>query len=450
MDGISGNVAASSYHALIKELVKLPDYRERLGSIGLTADEGEYLLKDWQLYARPQQVPPPGNWLIWLILSGRGWGKTRTAAELLRVKIRTIEYSLVVGATADAIRDVMLDGRSGLLSICRDDERPRYIANRGRLEWPNGAKTILRSAVQPDRIRGLAPGFAWLDEFCTFQYPQQVLEQIALACRDGDLPQMVITSTPLPIQPLRDLIKRHNPIITRGSTYDNCANLSPIYLDNIKRLYEGTRLGRQEIYGEILEDNPDALWTTSVIDGTRIEAVVDEYQRIIVAVDPAVTNNEGSDACGIVVLAQIKDHAYVLEDATIKAHPAEWGKRVIALYQQYKADRVIAEVNQGGALVEQLLLSIDPGVSYKGIHATRGKHKRAEPVAALYEQGRVHHVGYFGELETEMTQYNPYDVHAKSPNRMDALVWGVTELLLVNRNQAYLDAMLPSGSPFDE
>jgi phage terminase large subunit-like protein len=394
----------------------------------LNEDEMNALLYEWHFWARPNQQTPPLPWTYWLILAGRGFGKTRTGAEWVREEIKTNRYVNLIGATADDARDIMIEGESGILECCPDNERPRYVPSKRRLEWPNGARSLIFTADEPERLRGKQHGKLWADEVAAWRYPES-WAQAKFGLRLGQNPQACLTTTPKPIKILRDLIKDPATHVTRGSTYDNKANLAPTFLSAIVKAYEGTRLGRQELNAEMLEDNPNALWKYAQFDDGRV-LVAPALTRIVVAVDPAVTSNENSDETGIVVAGKSEDDQfYILCDATLTASPNAWARAAVDAFRKYNCDRLVAEVNNGGDMVEAVIRGVDANVSYKKVTATRGKTRRAEPIAALYEQGRVHHVGAFPLMETQMAEYNPLEPDANgSPDRMDALVWALTEL----------------------
>jgi len=378
-------------------------------------------------------------------MAGRGFGKTRVGAEQVRIWIRDYPIVNLIGPTAADVRDVMVKGigaRSAILEVCPNGERPVYVPSKRRLDWPNGAVSILFSAEDPEALRGPQHMKAWCDELAAWRYPDDVWEQIEFGLRLGARPQTVITTTPKPIRLLRALARSPHTVVTTGSTYENRSNLSPKFYDTIITKYEGTRLGRQELDAELLEDNPNALWTLAGIDSDRAK-FVPNLTRIVVAVDPAVkdpkkASNEDEIAETGIVIAGIgpapdgspwPPHFYVLDDASRKASPDEWASAVVGCYVQHQADRIVAEINNGGDLVEAILRTKHLELAYKGVHATRGKIRRAEPVAALYEQHRVHHVGAFPQLEEQMTEYTPLAVNEQaSPDRMDALVWALWEL----------------------
>jgi len=395
---------------------------------GLTDHEVLALLYDWELWARPEQIPPAWDWRCWLILAGRGWGKSRTGAEWVRIQVRTNQYVNLIGATADDARDIMIEGESGILAICPAEERPRYLASKRQLAWSNGAKSLIFTADEPERLRGKQHMRLWADELASWRYPE-AWDQAMMGLRLGRHPQVVVTTTPRPTKIIKDLAKAKTTHVTRGRTYDNAPNLAPEFLSQIITKYEGTRLGRQEIAGEILDDNPGALWKRDNIDAGRVLKAPD-LERIVVAIDPTAT--AAGDEAGIIVAGVAGDQFYVIEDASQHGSPLQWASAAITAYHKFKADRIIAEVNNGGEMVEQTLRTVDRQIPYTAVHASRGKLTRAEPVAAFYEKGQGHHVGAFPLLEDEMCQWEP---GADSPNRMDALVWAGTELI-VNRKRS--------------
>ncbi len=371
---------------------------------------------------------PAWAWFVWLILAGRGWGKTRTGAECVRSWVGTGRYPYVnlIGATADDARDIMIQGESGLLAICPPDERPRYIKSDRLLIWPNGARSLIFTADEPERLRGKQHMKLWADEIAAWRY-EESWHQAMMGLRLGDSPQAVVTTTPRPIKIVRDLIADKRNHVTTGTTYDNRANLAPGFFEYVIKRYEGTRLGRQELNAEILDDVPGALWKRSLIEQTRV-AKHPALLRVVVAVDPAATSNEESAETGIVAAGLGMDgHGYVLADRSLQGTPAEWARAAVSAYRELEADRIVGEVNNGGEMVGFTILTVDPSVAYKAVHASRGKVTRAEPVSALYERGFVHHVGAFPELEDQMCTWLPGE---KSPDRMDALVWAMHELFL--------------------
>lgn len=409
----------------------------------LTDDECEQLLHDWRFFARPEQLEPEGDWQIWLILAGRGFGKTRTGAEWAREQVKAGASRLgLIAPTASDARDVMVEGESGLLSVCWAGDRtyageligrPTYEPSKRRLTWANGAIATLFSAEEPERLRGPQHDRLWCDELAAWKYLRETWDMAMFGLRLGDRPRTCITTTPKPLPLVKEIAKDARTVITRGSTFDNASNLAPTFLKAIRDKYEGTRLGRQELNAEILDDLPGALWTRDAIDGHRVRQAPD-LQRIVVAVDPSGTKGESDDGdeIGIVVAGKgVDGRAYVLADRSCKLSPDGWGRRAVAAYEEFKADRIVAERNFGGAMVEHVIRTIDRKAPYKEVTASRGKVARAEPVAALYEQGRVSHVGSFPEIEDQLCMIDASGyVGEGSPDRADALVWALTELMI--------------------
>ena len=407
----------------------------------LSKTDARALLHDWRVWARPQQLPPPGDWTTWLVLAGRGFGKTRCGAEWIRASVcgRTPltagshrRVALVAETAADA-RDVMVEGESGLLSVHPPGFRPLHEPSKRRLTWPNGAVATLYNAVEPDQLRGPQHDLAWSDELAKWRHAEATWTQLQFGLRLGARPRQCVTTTPRPIKTLKAILEDPDSVITRGSSYDNLANLAPAFIQRIVRRYEGTRLGRQELNGEILEESPGALWTRAMIDALRTDDTP-ELVRIVVAIDPAATSGAGSDETGIVAAGLGEDgHGYVLEDLSLRGSPDAWGRTAVNAYRRWNADRIVGEVNNGGEMIEHVIRTIDPAVSYKAVRASRGKAVRAEPVAALDEQGSVHHVGAFPELEDQMCAMRADFDRASagfSPDRADARVWAITELML--------------------
>lgn len=388
----------------------------------------------WKDMARPDQVPPPGDWRVWMILAGRGCGKTRTGAETILNWVREGQckrIALVAETEADA-RKVMIEGESGILAVCGAHDRPRYEPSNRRLVWPNGAVAHCYSADRYEQLRGPQFDAAWVDELAKFRYPVETWDQLMLSLRLGDAPRAIVTTTPKPLQIINDLINDPDVHVTRGTTFDNAANLPAAFLKSVKKRFEGTRLGSQELYGEVLSQTEGALWTHTQLETARIQEIP-PLTRIVIAIDPAVTSHSASDETGIIVAGLGQDQrGYILEDLSGRVSPTEWARRAVAAYWRHKADRVVAEVNKGGDLVERVVRSMDANVSYKAVRATRGKYTRAEPVAALYEQGRIVHASQGLEtLERQMCSYVPGQ-SSKSPDRLDALVWAMTELMLAH------------------
>ena len=417
----------------------------RSSQAGLTAEAlaqqnerwNDALSTDWPLYAHEHQRLPPGAWTTWLLLGGRGAGKTRAGAEWVKrmaggdppyadAKVSPIA---LIGETEHDAREVMVEGISGLLAVHAHAERPLWIPSRRRLEWDNGAVAQVFSAEDPESLRGPQFAAAWCDELAKWRHAEATFDMLQFGLRLGERPRQVITTTPRPIALLKRLIADPATALTHAATVVNARYLAPAFLDAVVARYVGTRLGRQELDGEIIEERADALWRRGGIEACRVGSAP-ALMRIVVAVDPPAGHGKRSNACGIVCVGLGADgRAYVLDDCSAHGmRPAQWARRVVALYHARQADRVVAEVNQGGAMVEQVLREIDPDVSFRAVHATRGKQARAEPVAALYEQGRVSHVGAFPELEDEMC--SAIGEGGKSPDRLDALVWAVSDLML--------------------
>lgn len=394
----------------------------------LSDEEALLLLYDWHFWARPEQLPPPGNWFVWLLRSGRGFGKTRTGAEWVRERVASgFRRIALVGQTKGDVRDTMIElGDSALLNIYPPGMRPVYEPSKRRVVWPNGAVAIAYSGDEPDQLRGPQHDSAWVDELAKFRYPDETWSNLLFGLRIGADPRVVVTTTPRPIRLIKELRSRSSTVDTQYPTDANLANLSPTYIREVIEPLRGTRLGRQEIAGEILEDTPGALWSLGMIEDLRVASAPD-LVRVVIGVDPTATT--AGDAVGIIAAGLgVDGHGYVLADDSLHGSPHTWASRVVQSYHRQYADRVVAETNQGGEMVEQTIHTVDASVAYKGVFASRGKRVRAEPVAALYEQGRVHHVSSLPELESEMTTWVPED--RESPNRMDALVWALTELFL--------------------
>jgi len=381
------------------------------------------------LQARANQIPSDGDWRVWLLLAGRGFGKTRSAAEWLAFEAsrkRNTRWAIVAPTFADA-RDTCAEGVSGVVQILREYGTLKdYNRSIGEIVLTNKSRIKLYSGEEPNRLRGPQFHGGWFDELASFKYAD-AWDQYQFGLRLGDRPQTVVTTTPRPVKLIKDLVAREGIEIVRGSTFDNAKNLAETALAEMRLRYEGTRLGRQELYGEIVDDVDGALWTHAIIDQERVT----EYpplMRIVVAIDPAVTSGDQSDETGIVVAGMTSDgHYYVLKDLTLRASPEKWARVAVQAFHDYNADRVIGETNNGGDMIELLLRQVDASVPYKKVTATRGKLVRAEPVAALYEQRRAHHVGLFPELEDQMCNYTP-DSNT-SPDRMDAMVWAMHELM---------------------
>jgi phage terminase large subunit-like protein len=388
----------------------------------------------WHSTARANQVPPLGTWFCWLMCGGRGAGKTRAGAEWIIDQINggKRRIALVAPTAADA-RDTMVEGQSGILACSPDHNRPLYEPSKRRLTWPNGAIATLYSADEPERLRGPQHDAAWCDELGSWRRPE-AWSNLMFGLRGGNDPRCVVTTTPRPTRLVKDLVSREGSdvVVSRSTTYENRDHLAPAFLNQIIRKYEGTRLGRQELLAELLTDVPGALWNLDQIEALRVDASP-VLQRIVVAIDPSGSGDEGADEVGIIAAAVDENgHGWVLCDASGHYQPTVWAQKAVELYHNLHADRIVAEQNFGGAMIEAVIRAIDPNVSYRSVTASRGKVARAEPVAALYEQGRVHHLGSFPELEDEMASFTSNFDRSRagfSPGRVDALVWALTDLM---------------------
>ncbi len=390
---------------------------------------------DWLTNARPNQRPPGGSWKTWMILAGRGFGKTRTGSETLRHWVQTEQFKRIalVGGSLHEVRSVMVEGESGLLNVHPPKERPLYVPSQRLIKWPNGAIAQFFGAEAYEQLRGPQFDCAWVDELAKFRHAEDVWQQLQLCLRLGNHPKCIVTTTPRPTKLMKELLNSSDVIVTRGSTFDNAANLAPGYLEQIRKQFLNTRLGAQELYAEMLTETAGALWQRSMIQyrpPTYADDGRPELERIVIAIDPATTTHDHSDETGIIVAGiDANKQTYVLEDLSGKLSPHDWGRRVIDSYYRLKADRVVVEINKGGDLVENVLKAIDPTIPLKSVRATRGKYTRAEPIAALYEQNRVFHATPLSILEQQICDYIP-GITTKSPDRMDALVWALTELML--------------------
>lgn len=443
----------------------------------LTEQEAQALDYDWGFWGRPQQQQPDWDWFIWLLCAGRGFGKTRTGAETVRAEVEAgrAKRIALIGATAADVRDVMIEGPSGLLEISPPWCRPKYEPAKRRVTWPNGAVATCYSAEKPARLRGPNHDFAWLDELGCWRYPE-AYDQVMLTLRHGSSPRAVITTTPRPTQVVRDLFARRHDLpagilgprdvhLTRGSTYDNLENLAARFIAQIRQQYEGTTLGRQELWAELLDEVQGALWTLALIALHRVKTAPKDLTRKVIAIDPAASSGPDSDETGIVAAGRGRapderqgpalnvftpaqmpvvrgtmqprlpilglPHGYMLEDRSGRYKPGEWGRIALDLAAEIGADAIVAEANQGGEMVEHVIrAALRPGERcprIKLIHARDGKATRAQPIAALYEQGRFHHVGVFPKLEDQMSSWVP-GISKKSPDRMDAAVYAGLDL----------------------
>jgi phage terminase large subunit-like protein len=413
----------------------------RLAAAVVAEHAARRVRRAWPYAARPEQLAPAGDWRVWLFLAGRGAGKTRAGAEWAIASARAFPLVNLVGPTAADARDVMVEGESGILAKAPAAFRPAYHPSRRRLDWPNGAVSLVFTADEPDRLRGKQHHRLWGDELAAWRYGE-AFDQAMLGLRLGADPRACFTSTPKPVRVVRELVAEAEGrveragmgtvAITRATTYANRANLAPAFLAQVLARYEGTRLGRQEILGELLEDVPGALWTLDGLDAHRIPpGALPDLARIVVGVDPAVSAGAESAETGIVVAgadAASPPHGYVLEDRSLVGSPHAWATAAVAAFRRWDADRIVAEANQGGEMVAHTIRTVWPEAPVELVHASRGKATRAEPVSALAEQGRWHHVGSFPALEDQLTGWVP---GLASPDRLDAMVWAAVGLGLV-------------------
>ena len=399
----------------------------------------------FEFWALPHQLPPEGAWRTWVVMGGRGAGKTRAGAEWVRAQVEGARAAdpgrarrvALVGETIDQAREVMVFGESGILACSPPDRKPVWEATRKRLVWPNGAVAEVYSAFDPDSLRGPQFDAAWVDELAKWKKAKESWDMLQFALRLGEHPQQVVTTTPRNVGVLKAILKNPSTVLTQAPTEANRAYLAASFLEEVRARYAGTRTAREELDGVLLEDAEGALWSTARLDAGR-KAAPEGLSRIVVAVDPPVTGHAGSDECGIVVAGVVAEgpptdwRAYVLEDASVRAaSPADWARAAIAAMDRHGADRLVAEVNQGGDLVETVVRQIDPMVPFRAVRASRGKTARAEPVAALYDQGRVHHAGSFHALEDQMCRMTVTGYEGQgSPDRVDALVWALTDLMV--------------------
>lgn len=405
----------------------------------------------WPFWARPNQLPPEGDWRTWLILAGRGFGKTEAGAQWVRQRVDEGARSIaLVAETQKDLEEVMV---ARLLKISPPDMMPKVRYKPVRLTWPNGAEALGYNGNEPDQLRGPEFDTAWVDELAKYRRARELWDMLQFTMRSGDDPRVLTTTTPRPIPVLREIMASPTTAITRGSTMDNKDNLAEAFIDTIVTKYSGTRLGRQELDGEILDDVPGALWTRSMLDIALCDGLP-EMSRVVVAVDPSGTDgaDDDGDSVGIIVVGRgVDGRGYVLEDLTCKLSPDGWARRACEAYHRWGADRLVAEKNFGGAMVKSVIRTADAKVAYKEVTASRGKTARAEPVSALYEQGRVSHVRGLAELEDQMTLMTMSGYAGEgSPDRVDAAVWGLTEVMLshqVDKGPQHID-VIPVSSPW--
>lgn len=462
---LTGGASLNEAVALASLLAEMPAHEREIFFLSLSPEEAKLLEYDWSFWGRPSQQEPPGNWAVWLAMAGRGFGKTRMGSEWVRSMMcgptpmapgRCHHMALVAETAADA-RDVMVQSAGGILRCHPPEFRPKYTPSLRKLEWPNGATAHTYSADDPEQLRGPEHEAAWSDELAKWRYAQETWDMLQFGLRLGDNPKQLVTTTPRPIPVVREILNSHDTFITRGSTYENYQNLSPKFIAKMEEKYEGTRLGRQELHAEVLDDIPGALWTRYMLEvrsptnpkaaGMRRGEVLPDMRRVVIGVDPSGTSgeidmrrkearggdhdDEVGDDVGIVAAGLGEDgDVYVLEDGTVNYGPEGWARQVVRLYKKHMGDMIVGEANFGGAMVEYTIRTIDRRVPYRPVHASRGKAVRAEPIAALYEQGRVRHVGSMAKLEDQMicmTQRGYEGIG--SPDRLDAAVWAITDLM---------------------
>ena len=485
-ESLSTLSSADRVNTIAKHLKSIP-LAQRAGVMktvqrGLREHEAARLTYNWSLHARDSQLPPKGDWDTWMILAGRGFGKTRTGAEWVRDQVENKQAHRIalVARTLDEAQSVMIravqakahlaqrcartrilqprarpaqrptvrrrmvrrarlmgvpEGESGIVNISPPWDKPIYEPSKRKLTWPNGAHALAFSSHEPDQLRGPQFDAAWCDELASWEYPSQTWDNLTFALRLGRRPRSVVTTTPKSIELVRSLPNRPGVQVTRGSTYENQDNLPPAYFNQLIEQYDGTRIGQQEIYAELIDEDEDAIWKREWIEKARLSSHP-PVARIVVAIDPAMSTKPNSSETGIVVVGadMRRKHAYVLADESGKLTPNSWARRAAHLFDKFNATRIVAEDNVGGDMVKSTLKNaVDRTLPYKGIKARRGKYIRAEPVAALYEQGRVHHVGRFPQLEDQMCTWTPDLGPSNSPDRVDALVHAITELI-IDRN----------------
>ena len=425
-------------NAIVDHLKSIP-LSQRAGIMeivkrGLNNREKARLKHAWPLHARDSQLPPPGDWDTWLILAGRGFGKTRTGAEWVRAQVEdghAHRIALVARSLPEA-QSIMIEGESGLLNVSPPWDMPVYEPSKRKLTWPNGAFALAFSSHEPDQLRGPQFDAAWCDELASWEYPEQTWDNLNFALRLGRHPRSVVTTTPKPIELIRSLPNSPGVHVTRGSTFDNKDNLAPAFFNGIIEQYDGTRIGQQEIYAELMDEDEDALWKREWIENARLSGHP-PISRIVVAIDPAMSTSPNSSETGIVVVGadMRRKEAYVLADESGRLTPNSWALRAIHLYDKFKATRIVVEDNAGGQMAESTIKNaVERTLPVKTVRARRGKYVRAEPVASLYEQGRVHHIGRFPDLEDQMCTWTPDLGPSHSPDRADALVHAVTDLIL--------------------
>ena len=439
-ESLSTLSSADRVNTIAKHLKSIP-LAQRAGVMktvqrGLREHESARLTYNWSLHARDSQLPPKGDWDTWMILAGRGFGKTRTGAEWVRAQVEDghAHRIALVARTIPEAQSIMIEGESGIVNVRKSPhwDQPTYEPSKRKLTWPSGAFALAFSSHEPDQLRGPQFDAAWCDELASWEYPSQVWDNLSFALRLGRHPRSVVTTTPKPIELIRSLPNNPGVHVTRGSTFDNKDNLAPSFFNGIIEQYDGTRIGQQEIYAELMDEDEDALWKREWIEKARLSGHP-PISRIVVAIDPAMSTSPTSSETGIVVVGadMRRKEAYVLADESGRLTPNSWALRAIHLYDKFKATRIVVEDNAGGQMAESTIQNaVERTLPVKTVRARRGKYIRAEPVASLYEQGRVHHIGRFPDLEDQMCTWNADLGPSHSPDRADALVHAVTDLIL--------------------
>lgn len=433
----------SNEKSIIEQIRELPPDKYKQFIQSLDDETAHNILYNWEMIGRPKQLAGiTGHrwWTNWLILAGRGFGKTRTGSETLRWFVERGKYSQIalVANTAGDVRDVIVEGPSGILATANPNFRPTYNPSHRKIEWPNGAVAHTYSAEAYEVLRGPQHDFAWVDELAKFARQEDVWDMLMFGLRIGQAPKCIITTTPRPTKLIKKLANDKQTLLTTGSSYENSANLAPSFIEMLKEKYEGSRIGRQEIHAVVLDDNPNALFTYDNIYNNTINNLDGiTIERVVVAVDPAGSTSSGADETGIVVVGRAKGIGYVLHDGTLKGTPTQWGRVVVDLYKKFNANAVIVETNFGGDMVISTIRNIDGNVFIKPVRASKGKAIRAEPVSVLYEQNKVKHLhSKLNKLEEEMVGFDPsLGRKQRSPNRMDALVYALTDLFNLTDNE---------------
>ena len=433
--------------SLANLLASLPEAERTALLASMTPELLAELNYNWQFWARPEQLPPEGEWLIWMIICGRSWGKTRTGSEWIRSCVcgdtpltsgpRNDRYIALLAETAGDARDVLVEGPAGILACHPKDHRPNFEPSKRRLTWPNGAIATLYNGTEPDQLRGPQHSIAWIDEIAKYRYISETWDMLQFGLRLGTKPRQLITTTPRPLRLLRDLMEDPRTHLTRGVTADNAANLPTEFINSVYERYAGTRLGRQELEGEFLDDVPGALWTRKTFDEHRVKKFGDlpAMKRMIVSIDPAAKASGDTDETaetGIIVAGLGDDgRGYLIDDISCREGPAGWAKMAIAGYDRYECDAICAEVNNGGDMIETVIRNYRPEIKVIKVHASIWKITRAEPVSALYEQGKISHLGSLPILEDQMVMFTANGIMGGSlADRTDAAVHALTELML--------------------